>query len=209
MRQTPVAAAAFLLALVLAGCSVGGGQPSPSGTPDSSPSATASGLSATEIEARIVTGAPPEDLIWGWVEGIPSDWTEVEAGQGELQWQVGDSQCAVLLSQPAGIEPDISPEDVAHHHATATLEGAGVEPVLEPATFQMFPAEVNADVQIEIGFTEIHFSDPEGRIEGDSYAYRAGEFALVALAACGEGDYAEHSAEILGAIHGLAATITY
>lgn len=209
MRQIPVAAAAFLLALVLAGCSAGGGPPSPSAPPDSAASETAGGLSATDIEARIITGAPPEDLTWGRIGNLPADWTQLEADQGEVQVQVGDSQCAVLLSQPAGIEPNISPEDVAHHHATAILDGAGVEPVLDPATFQLFPAAVNADVQMEVGFTEIHFSDAEGRIEGDSYAYRAGEFALVALAACGEGDYAEHGAGILEAIHGLAANITY
>lgn len=198
-----VVSASILAVTALASCS-----------PDDDPtSATAGAGGVSEIEAKLMADAPPEDLTWEFLADVPTDWTQLEAGEGEIQWRVGDSRCAVLLAQPAGVGStgELKGEDFARHYASAPLEQAGVEPVLDPVSSRMYPALVNVDhVELKVRVAELHFTDGSGEFEGDSYGYRSGDFALVALATCGGGDYAERSSEMLAFVQdGLAVNIVY
>lgn len=176
-----------------------------------SPSSESGDLSAEELQAKVVTGEPPKDLAWV-VPTAPSEWRELDAETGTRQWQVGESRCVVTLNQPAGVGTSDSPtsEEVANDYATSGVSSAGGTADLEPATERLFPNHVNADaVEVQSQFAGVHFTGTPGDIEGQAYGYRAGDFALRALALCGNGEYADHGPALEGFLETLAAQTTY
>jgi hypothetical protein len=169
------------------------------------------GLSEEELQAKIVTGAPPKDLTWA-VQPAPSDWRELKTEAGTRQWQVGDTRCIVTLNQPAGLGTDPKPtsEDVAKDYIGLSIKQAGATAELGPAVAQLFTNHVNADaVQVQSQFVGVPFTGSPGDVEGLAYGYRAGDFALRAIALCGGGEYADHGTELEEFLKSLAAQTTY
>ncbi|KRA29430.1 MULTISPECIES: hypothetical protein [unclassified Nocardioides] len=168
------------------------------------------GLSEEELQAKIVTGAPPKELTW-IIPSAPADWRELKAETGTRQWQVGDSRCIVTVNQPAGLGTGPTPtsEDVAKDYVGISVKQTGATADLEPATQQLFANQVNSeDLQVQSEFAGVHFTGTSG-LEGQSYGYRSGDFALRALALCGSGEYADHGAELEQFLRSLAARTTY
>lgn len=171
----------------------------------------AGGLSDEELQAKLVAGAPPKDLTWV-VPTVPSGWKELETEAGTRQWQVGELPCVVTVNQPAGLGTDPKPtsEDVAKDYIGISVKQTGATADLGPATQQLFTNHVNDDAfEVQSQFIGVPFTGTPGDVEGLAYGYRAGDFALRAIALCGGGQYATQGMELEEFLKSLTARTTY
>lgn len=198
MTRIPLAMASLLLPLTA--CS---GEDSPSRAADdattteaAAETSAAPGEEATEPEETdaqedddglggFVTGQA-KDLQWRFAEP-PASWTRLESETGTVQWRVGE-RCSVLLEQPAGLGTGRTPtrEDVLERTVGRLESAVGTELQRETGERRL-PGETNRDARLMVTFATAHVTG--GEVEGDVFAYRAGDFALTLTAACGAGEY--------------------
>lgn len=161
-------------------------QPSSSPGPTAAPSESGPG---DDPLANVITNTP-KDLIWA-VGEVPESWTTVVQEQGEVQWQVSE-QCLLTLNQPAGLDPDEPSEDqIITDMVTRLAEDSGVQVEQGPVSSRQFPVQSNLkDTSMAEALSTAGFSAPDG-VQGEVYAHRGGEFALIMITVCGGGSFEE------------------
>ena len=194
MRRTRPGAA-FVVGLALVAVTSCGGSTSPgeaakaSGPPTSTttPSESPTGL-ADEDLAKVIVGEP-KDLTWG-VEQVPSTWRQLVNEPGEIQWAVGE-KCVLTLQQPAGLGQTEPTQDQVVSDGVAFIErGSKVDLTQSEVVRRQFPVRSNLDnVSMTTAVSVADFTGPQG-VQGQVYAHRDGEFALILLTVCGGDTYA-------------------
>lgn len=161
------------------------------GKPVDGAASSAPSASDQDLAAKIAAGAPPKDMTWKFRDP-PADWKRLQTEAGVEQWQIGSSRCAVTLSQPSGLGTSSNPDsdEVAEHYAQRSAKAAGARPKVDAATDTMQKALINdGQAQASLKTSQVHFGDKTKKIEGISRGYRAGDFAVSAVAACGGGEF--------------------
>lgn len=212
-RTRPGAAFAAGLALVaVTGCGSSDNSDSsraPTEAPNSAATPSASPADSSNDElARVVTGAP-KDLTWG-LGRVPSAWRQLVKKQGELQWGVGE-KCVLTLQQPGGLGKKEPTQDQVVRDAVAFLErGTKVDLTQGDVARRQFPVRSNLDeVAMTTAVSVADFTGPRG-VQGQVYAHRAGEFALVLLTVCGGDTYtAVDKSDLRPFIEDLVVQATY
>lgn len=208
---TAWAAGLALVALTGCGSSASSGAPSEAPT-ETQASATTPSESPTgptdEGLAQVVAGAP-KDLTWA-VGKVPSTWRQLVRKQGELQWAV-DEKCVLTLQQPAGLGQKEPTQDQVLKDGVAYLErGLKVDLTQGEVARRQFPVRSNLDeVAMTTAVSVTDFTGPRG-VQGQVYAHRAGEFAVVLLTVCAGDTYpAVHASDLRPFIEDLAVRATY
>lgn len=189
------------LMLMIGACGGGDGRegdqaPTPtrtsSPTPPADPVPESSSAAPDEVVpdelGGIVAGAP-KDVTWR-VPSVPSSWKKLQTETGVLQWQMGDTPCAVTLSQPAGLGTATTPtqEQVLDEFATRTGKAAGSTLRVGSRGTTMLPLITgSAGTTASTRVSRATLSG--GDVQGVIYAYRSGDFALVMTAVCGKDTY--------------------
>lgn len=206
MRRVVQGGIVATLLLVLVAC--GGSDDTPKGDPTSSPSSAAS----TDVDddlAGIVTDNPT-DLKWRLPE-VPTSWKRLQTGAGEGQWQVGRT-CVVSLFQPAGIGKAKEPtqDQVLDEYAKRTGKALGTSLDVSGRDTSMFPLVVDAkDLSAKTKVSHAKLTGAK-RVEGEIWAHRSGDFAVVATTFCGQDAFAETNAsDFEPFISKLAIAATY
>ncbi|WP_446665926.1 hypothetical protein [Flexivirga sp. B27] len=160
---------------------------STSGSASAPTSGSASTLSADEVQAKIVAGAPPKDLTWLHPK-TPSSWQKLKTdGAGTLQWRVEDT-CVVTLDQPAGLGTKRTPtsEQVLEHTAEQTASALSASaPKYHDRKTRMVPNVIvgfNGSAKVQMAQSLVDYGKARSRI----VAYRKGDFALTAQSICGD-----------------------
>lgn len=137
-----------------------------------------------------VVADTPQDLTWG-VGEVPGSWSKTVEEQGEIQWQVSE-QCLLTLQQPAGLGNDGPTQDEVIADGITFLEqGTGAELTQGKVTERRFPVLSNLeDATMSSAVSIAGFTGPNG-VEGEIYAHRGGDFALIAITLCGDDTFAE------------------
>lgn len=202
MKRRGQAAAVVMLCGWLVACG--------SDAPDeSAPSASSS---EDDVTAKIVADEPPTDVVWK-PSAVPSGWRQLQTEQGSAQWQVEDSACVVGIQQPAGVGSEDTPTDaeIADQQVQQigqAFGGSGDLDVTESTV--MVPASVKgSSAQVKQKFVERSFRSGE-EAQGVLRAHRYGDFALIAYAACGKGDFdQQYAASIEDFLDSLSVVLTY
>lgn len=194
MRRTRPGAAfvAGLALVVVTGCGgstrSGDDAKAPAGprittTPSESPTGP-----TDEDLAKVIVGAP-KDLTWG-VAQAPSTWRQLVNEPGEIQWAVGE-KCLLTLQQPAGLGQTEPTQDQVVSDGVAFLErGSKVDLTQGEIERRQFPVRSNLDkVSLTTAVSVTDFTGPQG-VQGQVYAHRDGEFALILLTVCRGDTYA-------------------
>jgi hypothetical protein len=163
--------------------------PTPAADPTPESSAAPAEVDPDEL-GGIVAGAP-KDVTWR-VPAVPSSWKKLPTDPGEVQWQIGDTACAVTLSQPAGLGTGTAPtqEQVLDEFATRTGKAAGSTLRVGSRGTTMLPlitGSTGSTASTKVSRATLSGS---GGVQGVIYAYRRGDFALVMTAICGKDAYA-------------------
>lgn len=218
-------AAALLLTTVLGACgsdeqaaedptkSPASATTTPTPTPSPTPSDEESPLSQEELQARIITNAPPKDLMWSPPKA-PADWQRLSTPQGSAQWQVGQEPCTVILDQPSGVGDGEEPTSEQVLDREAQRLGDSLKATGEPKTLSDDPVMVANQVVGLDGATQTRFAhrrlDYGNGAQADIRTHRAGDFALIAVVACGQGKFNElFESQIAPFLDKLRARTTY
>jgi hypothetical protein len=166
------------------------GTSSPTPTADPTPESPAApdGVDPDEL-GGIVAGAP-KDVTWR-VPAVPSSWKKLQTDPGELQWQIGDTACALTLSQPAGLGTGTAPtqEQVLDEFATRTGKATGSTLRVGSRGTTMLPL-ITGSTGSAASTKVSRATLSGGGVQGVIYAHRRGDFALVMTAICGKDAYA-------------------
>lgn len=213
MRRMVLGSLTAGLLVATSACGGGGSSADEAKTPASTSTPTDD---ATDIDGvdtknlgKIIAG-DPTDVVWS-LPDVPPSWEPQQTDPGEKQWRVGDT-CVVTLFQPAGLGTDVKPsqEDVLQEFAgrTRTSVGGTLEVAArEPASFPLFTG--TDGVRATTRLARASLTGPGG-IEGEIYAYRSGDFALVANTMCGKGAFADvDTSDFQPFIKGLGVSATY
>lgn len=197
MRRTILAGLAAALTLTLTAC---GGDDDASEaepaeavttTPSAAPATTAEPDEIDPDELGSIVAGNPTDLTWQ-VPPVPSTWKSIESGAGEQSWQIGTSTCAVSLAQPAGLgtKPEPTQDQVLDQYADRAARALGYRPTLGERGSAMIP--VISSSKDVTATTKVARASLKGRddVEGEIYAYRRGDFAVVLTTLCGKGAFA-------------------
>lgn len=207
MRRAVLGGIAATLLFALAAC--GGDDDAPKDDPTSATSSTPSDGVDPEDLAGIISDTPT-DVKWR-VPDVPSSWKQLKTESGSAQWQVGDA-CVISLFQPAGLGKKDEPtqEQVLDEYAKRSGQAVGATVKVTNRTTSMFPLETSAkDVAATTKVSQAALSGGNG-IEGEIYAYRSGDFALVLNTFCARDTFAEtDAADFQPFISKLAITATY
>lgn len=220
MKHTRLYAALLVLGL-LTGCGSGeSGDEDSAGTPAASPSASPSEspsdeptLSQEDLQAKIMTNAPPKDLVWNFPDA-PGHWQVVPTQQGAQQWQIGQEPCTLILDQPHGVGEAEEPNSQQVLEREVGRLGDSLQATGEPTTVADDPVMVPNQVVGLDGTTATRFAhahvDYGNGAQADVRALRSGDFALIAMAACGQDRFADvFDKEIAPFLDKLAARTTY
>lgn len=215
MKRCASVLTATMLLLGTAACaSSGTDDPQPTASTSTSASSdgqTSADASQDELTSKIATDAPPEDVVWLRPDA-PADWKTLEAEVGTQQWQVGD-RCVVTTSQPQGVGSEQSPttDEVADEQVRRMASSAKLEdvPAADKSTV-MVPAQVKGlDGRVEQKFATRQFTTDQNATYL-IWARRYGDFAMLASAACGGGDFdTTYDQEIKPFMESLAVSVTY
>lgn len=187
---------ALMVSIGACGGGSGGSDDDRASTPDrtsSAPTPSPSPTMTDEVDADDLAGivsGTPKDVTWR-VPAVPSSWKKLPTDPGELQWQIGDTPCAVTLSQPAGLGTDPTPtqEQVLDEYATRTGKAAGSTLRLGSQGTTMLPlVSGSKGLTATTKVSRATLSGGDG-VQGIIYAYRSGDFALVMTAICGQASY--------------------
>jgi len=179
-RLTPLALTASLL-LSLAAC----GDDSPKDDTTATTGTPSDDIDPDDV-AGIITDTP-KDVQWQ-VPDIPSSWKKIVDKPGESQWQVGT--CLFTLNQPAGLGNDTSPtqDEVLEEFARRIGQSANSKVTVGEHQTSMFPLVTNKEnITATTKVTHASITGKTGAA-GEIYAYRSGDFALVAITICGQQD---------------------
>lgn len=156
---------------------------------DASPSGPESELADLEELGALVAG-DPTDLVWQLPQP-PDDWQQLEVQEGIVQWQVGE-RCAVTADQPAGLDerrPDADSEQILREYAGAL--GANLDAEIEVLRLRevMLPLVVvgQGDTTGSVKAARAELAAPG--LGGEIITYRSGDFALILMATCGDGQF--------------------
>lgn len=179
---------------------------------ESSPSASRT-LSQDEIQARIISNAPPADLVW-LVPEAPKGWKVLPSETGALQYHVGQEPCTVILDQPNGVGEAEEPTSIQVVEREVTRIGDSLQATDNPKWIVKDEVMVANKVTGLDGSAKTKFA--HGRVsyndatQADVRALRNGDFALIAAVACGQGRFdAVFDAQVAPFLAGLAAHTTY
>lgn len=161
--------------------------PSATSTPSQTPGSSPTGPEDEEL-GKVVAGAP-EDLTWG-VGTVPGSWRQLVEREGESQWRVTE-KCVLTLQQPGGLgEPGPTQDQVVKDGIAFLESGTKVDLTPGPITRRQFPVRSNLDnVSMTTAVSVAGFTGPRG-VQGQVYAHRAGEYALVLITVCSENTFA-------------------
>ena len=163
---------------------------SPTPTADPGPTSSAAPGEVDPDELGGIVAGAPKDVTWR-VPSVPSSWKKQQTESGMLQWQLGDTPCAVTLSQPAGLGTANTPtqEQVLDEFATRTGKAAGSTLRVGSRGTTMLPLITGSTgMTASTKVSRATLSGGDG-VQGVIYAYRSGDFALVMTAICGKGAY--------------------
>jgi hypothetical protein len=202
MRRLVLSGIVTTLLFGLVGC--GGDDDKPKSDPKPSPSSKAS-----DDVAGIITDNPT-DLKWR-LPDVPTSWKRLQTSDGEGQWQVGRT-CVITLSQPAGLGKTKEPtqEQVLDEYAKRTGKALGTTLDITGRDTSMFPLVTDAkDISASTKVSHAKLTGAKG-VEGEIYAHRSGDFALVLTTFCGQGAFAgTNASDFQPFISKLAITATY
>jgi hypothetical protein len=217
MRRTILAGLAAALTVMLTAC--GGSddaskaEPADDVTtsPSAAPTTTAEPEDVDPDELGGIVAGNPTDLTWR-VPEVPASWKPITSGTGEQTWQVGDSTCAISLMQPAGLgtEPEPTQDQVLDKYADRTAKALGYQPTVGDRDTSMFPlVTASKDVTATSKVSRASLTGRDG-VEGEIYAYRRGDFALVLNTLCGKGAFdAVNASDFQPFIQALAISAEY
>ncbi|UTX52866.1 hypothetical protein [Leucobacter aridicollis] len=167
-----------------------------------------------DLTAKIIADEAPDDLFWSIPQPLPDGW-EVEDFPEERVAQVTVSpHCIIQFHQSVGHADPDSPDsaEVARDftlelgqeafHTEVTVEGE--QPV-------MLGAFVNdGALEAQFSFAKASFAaEAEPQLGGTTYAYRAGTYALIAFAACGDHEYPKQGEDMRAFIENSRASVTF
>lgn len=167
-----------------------------------------------ELTAKIVAGEAPDDLFWSIPQPLPDGW-EVEDFPEERVAQVTVSPyCIIQFHQSVGHADSESP-DATEVARDFTLE-LGQEAFDTEVTVQqeepvMLGAFINdGALEAQFAFAKVSFAaEAEPQLGGTTYAYRAGSYALIAVAACGDHEYPKQGEDMRALIENSRASVTF
>jgi len=159
------------LCLVLAACS-------------SDPETTAAATEGESSDEAAATGSSGQVKDVTWIVGDPPEsWKELEAGDGQKQWEVRE-ECLFTMDQPSGIDPDQVPvEQVLQDTGIKIQNALGFAIDSGPVSTQSFPVTSNAEGVTSADVVTLDYTSEAGAT-GSIYAYREGEYALIIYTAC-------------------------
>lgn len=199
-----------LAGVLLAGCSA------PSATLDSAADRADESLGGEDLEliAKLTAGTPPEDLVWSLPTNVPAGW-ELEEIPDEAVVQVTVSErCIIQFRQPMGFTDPKTPDSAGVVESfTQELGQAafGTQVTIVPEKPVMFDAVINSGaMNAQFSFAVAGFTaEAEPELGGTTYAYRAGDFALIAVAVCGGSEYSKQGEEMRAFIERSRADVSY
>ncbi|MFC5337199.1 hypothetical protein [Leucobacter denitrificans] len=173
-------------------------------------------MSQEEIDvlARLTTGSPPTDLLWHFSKDLPDGWTYEKFNDEGIVQATVSPRCILQFHQPMGLGDDTEPDSaqVALDYATELgQEAFNTELTVTPEAMVMLNAIINdGALYSQLGFARVSFSaESTPGLEGTTYALRQGDFALIATAVCGDGEFAKHGDQMREYIESASADITY
>ncbi|QIK62007.1 hypothetical protein G7068_01390 [Leucobacter viscericola] len=165
--------------------------------------------------ASLLAGAPPTDMLWAFPDSMPKGWSQlpIDDEPGVVQVKVS-STCLIDFRQPANMGLESTPESatVAHDVATEFGEkGLGVAVTVSPLDPVKIGASINeGKLSSELDFARVRFTVPDNpEVEGVVYALRDGDFALIASAMCGGGEFGKQGNDMKQFIESSHADVTY
>ena len=180
-------------------------------TPSAAPATTAEPDEIDPDELGGIVAGNPTDLTWK-VPEVPATWKPITSGAGEQTWQVGDSTCAISLMQPAGLgtEPEPTQDQILDEYADRAAKALGYQPTVGDRDTAMFPlVTASEDVTATSKVSRASLTGRDG-VEGEIYAYRRGDFALVLNTLCGKGAFAAvNTSDFQPFIQALAISAKY
>lgn len=187
-------AAVTLLSVTACGSQEAGKAEPKSSTATKSPS-TAAGSNSDDAKLGGIIADNPKDVTWLYPTDVTSSWKRLQTEQGSAQWQV-NQHCVLTLQQPSGLGSDREPtqEQVLEKYAKNLESGIGTQLKLTDRDKQSFPVKTNTDSQMSTRLSRAHMTGSTPGIEGEIYAYRSGDFALVLMTVCGKDHFAKTNA---------------
>ncbi len=173
-------------------------------------------MSKAELEllAKVTTNAPPKDLLWDVPGRMPDGWTtRVYEDEGTIEITVSP-RCVIQFRQPAGLGTEKMP-DSAQVVLDFTEETGRVafdtQLAIAPPELVMFDATVDdEDLGARISFARADFSSESiAGLQGTNYAFRSGDFALIAMAACGGEEFDLHGDQMREFVESARARVIY
>lgn len=167
-----------------------------------------------ELLAKVTAGAAPEDLVWSLPTNLPAGWERKDIPDEAVVQMHVSPRCIIQFRQPMGFDDPDTPD------SAGVAEGFSEE--LGQAAFdtqvtvvQEQPAMLEATINDgamggQFSFAKAGFTaEAEPELGGTTYAYRAGDFALIAVALCGGGEYSAAGEQMRAFIESARADISY
>lgn len=201
----------FLLAgATLAGCSAA----APKADQDTNQMDEAFGGEDLELLGKITAGSPPEDLLWDLPTKLPGGWEREDIPDEAVVQVTVSERCIIQFRQPMGFTDPETPdsagvasdftEELGHAAFDTQVTVVQEKPV-------MFDAIIDGGaMSAQFSFAKAGFSaEAAPELGGTTYAYRSGEFALIAVGVCGGGEYSNQGEQMRAFIESARADASY
>lgn len=167
-----------------------------------------------ELLGKVTAGEAPEDLLWIFPAQLPDGWTVKRIADEAVSQVTVSERCIISFHQPQGYSDPKTPDSAGV--AEDFTEELGREAFDTQVTVvQEKPAMLNAIInegamEARFSFAKAGFtSEKVPELGGTTYAYRAGEFALIAVAVCGGGEFPAQGEKMRTFIETAGADVTY